>query len=64
MTAPEGILSLEGVVANARPNATVTTPAARVRDLLAMSGNLRPNAGKTPPSVRTARPIFPPTAPA
>jgi len=32
---PEGIESLEGVVANAKPNATVTMPAAWVRDLLA-----------------------------
>jgi hypothetical protein len=32
---PEGIESLEGVVANAKPNATVTMPASWIRELLA-----------------------------
>lgn len=32
---PGGIASLQGVVAGAAPNATVTMPAAWVRDLLA-----------------------------
>jgi hypothetical protein len=35
MTRHDGIAGLAGVVANAKPNATVTMPAAWVRDLLA-----------------------------
>jgi hypothetical protein len=35
VSCPEGIESLEGVVADAKPNATVTMPASWIRELLA-----------------------------
>lgn len=40
MSRPDGIESLEGVVASAKPNATVTMPAEWVRDLLAYVGEM------------------------
>lgn len=43
---PEGIESLEGVVANAKPNATVTMPAAWVRQLLAYLRRLESSVEK------------------
>jgi hypothetical protein len=46
VTPPEGIKSLEGVVANAKPNATVTMPASWVRDLLAYVRELESDAAR------------------
>lgn len=43
---PEGIESLEGVVDSAKPNATVTMPAAWMRELLAYVRELEAAATK------------------
>ncbi len=47
MSGPEGIESLEAVVANAKPNATVTMPAAWVRELLAYVRSLEAVSGSS-----------------